>query len=100
MVPYAGGRVGQAGLPSGVTNVWSTERLLGFFRKLNGCSDLPEPLASSNQNRSSQTDEVQRWVKCRGGPVVLHRVVGDKHNVPASLEPAQLLINFFRDKSR
>jgi polyhydroxybutyrate depolymerase len=100
MVPYGGGRVGQAGLPSGVTDVWSTERLLGFFRKLNGCSDSPEPLASSSQNPASLTNGVQRWVKCPGGPVVFHRVVGENHNVPVSLDPAQLLMNFFRDKSR
>jgi polyhydroxybutyrate depolymerase len=94
MVPYGGGRVGQAGLPSGVTDVWSTERLLAFFRKLNGCSDSPEPLSSSPMG------DVHRWVKCPGGAVVFHRVVGEKHNVPPSLDTARLLIEFFRDKSR
>jgi polyhydroxybutyrate depolymerase len=96
MVPYGGGRVGQAGLPSGVSDVWSTERLLAFFRKLNGCGDSPE----QSQTPSSPMGEVHRWVKCPGGPVVFHRVVGEKHNVPALLDPARLLIDFFRDKSR
>jgi polyhydroxybutyrate depolymerase len=96
MVPYGGGRVGQAGLPSGVSDVWSTERLLAFFRKLNGCGDSPE----QSQNPSSPMGDVHRWVKCPGGAVVFHRVVGEKHNVPVSLDSARLLIDFFRDKSR
>jgi polyhydroxybutyrate depolymerase len=100
MVPYGGGRVGEAGLPSGVTNIWSAERLLAFFRKLNGCNDSPEPVMPSNDNRPSPKDEVQSWTGCTGGPVVFHRVVADKHIVPLSLNPAQLLIDFFRDKSR
>ena len=89
MVPYGGGRVGQAGLPSGVTDVWPAERLLAFFRKLNGCSDAAE-----------QADGVQRWVKCAGGPVVFHRVVADKHIVPPSLNAAALPIDLFRRTSR
>jgi polyhydroxybutyrate depolymerase len=100
MVPYGGGRVGQAGLPSGVTNVWSAERLLAFFRKLNGCADSPEPPSSPGQSGASPTDGVQRWTKCPGGPIVFHRVAGDRHVVPPALNAAQLLVDFFRDKSR
>jgi polyhydroxybutyrate depolymerase len=98
MVPYAGGRVGEAGLPSGVTNIWSAERLLAFFRRLNGCNDPPE--RAMPPNLPSPKDDVQRWTKCTGGSVVFHRVVADKHFVPPSLNPAQLLMDFFRDKSR
>ena len=100
MVPYAGGRIGEAGLPSGVTNVWSAERLLAFFRRLNGCNESPQPAVSPSQNPQAPRDEVQRWTSCSGGQVVFHRVVADKHIVSPSLDPARLLIEFFRDKSR
>ena len=100
LVPYGGGRVGQAGLPSGVTNVWPIERLVAFFRQLDGCSDSPEQSVSPSQNPETPTVEVQRWEKCSSGPVILHRVTADKHVVPPTLNPGQLLVNFFHDKSR
>jgi polyhydroxybutyrate depolymerase len=100
MVPYPGGRIGEAGLSSGVTNVWSAERLLAFFRKLNGCNESPEHAVSPSQNPQAPKHEVRRWTSCSGGPVVFHRIVADKHIVPPSLDLAQLLIEFFRDKSR
>ena len=100
MVPYAGGRIGEAGLPSGVTNIWSAERLLAFFRKLNGCNETPEHAVSLSQNPQSPRHDVQHWTSCSGGPVIFHSVVADKHIVPPSLNVAELLIGFFRDKSR
>jgi polyhydroxybutyrate depolymerase len=100
MVPFAGGRIGEAGLPSGVTNVWSTERLLAFFRRLNGCNESPEHAASPSQSPQPPKQDMQRWTSCSGGQVVFHRIVADKHLVPPALNLAQLLIEFFRDKSR
>jgi len=100
MVPFAGGRIGEAGLPSGITNVWPAERLLGFLRTLNGCNESPEHAVSPTQNPQTPKHEVQRWTRCSGGPVIFHRVAADKHIVPPSLNVAQLLIEFFRDKSR
>jgi poly(3-hydroxybutyrate) depolymerase len=100
MVPYAGGRIGEAGLPSGVTNVWSADRLLAFFRRLNGCHESPEHAVSPTPNPQTPKHDVQRWTNCSGGPVIFHRVVADKHIVPPSLNLAQALTEFFRDKSR
>jgi polyhydroxybutyrate depolymerase len=100
MVPFAGGRIGEAGLPSGITNVWPAERLLGFLRTLNGCNEPPEHAVSPTQNPQTPKHDVQRWTRCSGGPVIFHRVAADKHIVPPSLNVAQLLIEFFRDKSR
>jgi len=91
-LPYAGGQSirGDA--------LWSVERLVGFFRRLNGCTEAAQP--SVLPGAHPQRLEIERSAKCAGGPVVLYRIVGGVHDVPAGLQAGQLLLDFFRDKAR
>lgn len=91
-LPYAGGP-SQRGDP-----MWSAARLLEFFRRLNGCSGLPA--ASVAPGAQPPLIEIERSTGCPGGPVIHYRVVGGAHAVPPSLNAGQLLIDFFRDKTR
>ena len=72
--------------------VWPTDQLVGFFRQLNGCGAAP---ARSLAAASSQRIEVETSTDCRGGPVVLYRVIGGGHEVPAVLNIDSLLLDFF-----
>jgi polyhydroxybutyrate depolymerase len=91
-IPYGGG------LSSRGDSLWSAERLAGFFRRLNGCTEAAQPsvLAGAHPQRI----EVERSTKCSGGPVVLYRIVGGVHDVPPGLNVGQVLLDFFRDKAR
>jgi polyhydroxybutyrate depolymerase len=91
-LPYGGGR-SAAG-----ENIWSTDRLLRFFRDLNGCSEAP-PLATL-PGAHAQRIEMELSTKCSGAPVHLYRVVGGGHAVPHSMNPSQMLVDFFRNKAR
>jgi polyhydroxybutyrate depolymerase len=94
-VPYGGGTV----QPIGLFSVWPTERLVGFFRKLDGCSEEHEQslLANATPNKV----EVTNWTTCPGGSVLLYRVVGGDHGAPwnNNIDAGRLLMNFFRDRS-
>ncbi len=91
-LPYRGG-VSVRG-----DSLWSAERLVTFFRKLNGCTQMALP--SQAPGIHPQRIEVERSSNCTGGPVVLYRIVDGAHTVPASLNPGELLLDFFRDKTR
>jgi len=91
-LPYAGGR-SAAG-----ENIWATERLLGFLRGLNGCAQAP--LRSALPGTHPQKIEIELSAKCSGAPVNFYRVVGGGHDVPRSMSPSQMLVEFFRDKVR
>jgi polyhydroxybutyrate depolymerase len=93
-VPYAGG-VAQ---PGGVVNTWPTERLVRFFRQLNGCTGTAalSPFANTARNKI----EVARSVGCAGAPVVFYRVIGGDHSAPWDLKVGPLLLDFFDDKVR
>jgi polyhydroxybutyrate depolymerase len=92
MLPYAGG------LSVRGDSLWSAERLVGFFRRLNGCTDAAQP--SVLPGAHPHKIEIEQSAKCPGGPVILYRVVGGGHDVPSALNAGQLLLDFFRDKAR
>jgi len=92
MLPYAGGQSIRG------DSLWSTERLVGFFRRLNGCAEAAQHSLLPGQQPLKI--EVEHSTKCSGGPVVLYRIVGGGHDVPPALNAGQLLLDFFRDKVR
>jgi len=92
IVPYAGGQ-SQRG-----DSLWPTERLVGFFRQLNGCAEAAQQSVLPGQH--PQKIEIERSTKCSGGPVIFYRVIGGGHDVPPGLNAGQLLLDFFRDKVR
>jgi polyhydroxybutyrate depolymerase len=90
VVPYDGGLVGNA-LP-----VWSNERLLAFFHRLNGCDGTAQQSLAAGQ--PAQKIEIELWTKCTGAPVILHRIIGGGHALPATLNVGEVLADFFSDK--
>jgi polyhydroxybutyrate depolymerase len=91
VIPDAGGVTARG------DRVWSTERLVEFFRKLNGCAEAP---TVSVAVQSPQRIEMEASNGCAGGPVVLYRVAGGGHAVPSTLNVNGLVSDFFRDKAR
>jgi polyhydroxybutyrate depolymerase len=94
IVPYAGG----AAQPGGAFKMWPTERLIKFFRQLNGCTGTAalSPFASTARNKV----EVARSAGCAGAPVVSYRVIDGDHSTPWDLKVGPLLLDFFDDKTR
>jgi polyhydroxybutyrate depolymerase len=93
-VPYAGGLV----QPGSVVNTWPAERLVDFFRQLDGCAQSPEQTIYPGTARNKT--EVARWTRCTGAPVEFYRVMDGDHSSPWALDSGQLLLDFFRDKVR
>lgn len=99
-VPYRGGLVAAIDprTPS-TTSVWSTDRLVLHFRRLNKCAQPPE--SSLVSGRQKEKVELERWTNCVGGPVTAYRVNGGTHgSTLAALETGKLLLDFFRDIKR
>jgi polyhydroxybutyrate depolymerase len=93
LIPYHGGTV-----PNSSVSVWSTDRVISFFHRLNGCDGS---VGRSVVPGLPQRIEVEYAGPCRGGPVVLYRVIGGTHRTtPDALITGQLLLDFFRDKIR
>jgi polyhydroxybutyrate depolymerase len=86
LVPYAGGQTRRG------DSVWPTERLAGFFRRLNGCPAAP---IQSIAVQDPQRIEVDSSAGCPGGAVVLYRVVGGGHEVPVALNVGRRILDFF-----
>ena len=86
VIPYAGGKTIRG------DSVWPTERLAGFFRRLNGCTGAP---IQSAAEQSPQRIEIDLSTECPGGAVVLYRVVGGGHEVPAALNVGRRIVDFF-----
>jgi polyhydroxybutyrate depolymerase len=94
-VPYAGGPV----QPFGIFSAWPTERLVAFFRGVNGCSESHDD--SLLNGAGPKKVEVTRWPNCDGGQVLFYRVVGGDHGAwSGNADVARLLVDFFRDKAR
>ena len=100
VVPYRGGVVPplDRSRPAPTFVVWSADRVVAFFRRLNGCSEPAQ--SSAVWNPQPQSIEVEFSGNCAGGPVAFYRVVGGGHQVPAVLNAGQMLLDFFRDKVR
>jgi polyhydroxybutyrate depolymerase len=96
VLPYDGGRAAppDRAFPAGTFSVWSTDRLVALFRKLNGC--VPPPEVSVVAGPHPQTIELQQSTACVGGRVSFYRVVDGGHAVPPDLGVAELLLDFFR----
>jgi polyhydroxybutyrate depolymerase len=96
VVPYAGGPV----QPGALFSAWSTDRLVSFLRRLNGCAEKQE--RSQLPNTGGNTIEALRWTGCTGGPVVLYRMIGGDHAAPwtGNVNVAALLVDFFHGKAR
>jgi polyhydroxybutyrate depolymerase len=80
VVPYAGGPT-----PAGFS-VWSTDRTLAFFRKLDGCGDSAEQSKLPHRAGPSGTSVVvEHWTQCAGAPIMLYQIVGGGHGVRGDL---------------
>ena len=67
-------------------------------RRLDGCSaDAQQSVLPS---ASPHKVEAVRWTNCGGASVVFYRVVGAGHDAASALNVGQLLLDFFRDKTR
>ena len=86
VIPYAGKQTLRG------DSVWPTERLAGFFRRLNGCTEAP---IRSVAALDPQRIEVDSSTACPGGAVVLYRVVGGGHEVPTALNVGRRIVDFF-----
>jgi len=97
VLPYAGG-------PTVVGfSVWSTDRTLAFFRKLDGCSDQAERSELPHRGGGLTHVVVERWTQCARGPVVLYQIVDGGHRVRGSLNndfvAFEALWEFFRNQT-
>ena len=95
LVPYEGGAVTSS---TNTYSIWSTQKLVAFLRKLNGCTEAAQQSVLPGQH--PKRIEIESSTKCTGGPVILYRIVDGGHEVPPSLNAGQLLIDFFGDKVR
>jgi poly(3-hydroxybutyrate) depolymerase/tetratricopeptide (TPR) repeat protein len=99
VVPYGGGTVaGLDGTPGrGVFAVWSAERLVEFFRRLNGCTDPVQFSVVAMQSR--EQIHLERSAGCAGAPIEFYRVVGGGHNANRTgFDVSQALLTFFSGK--
>src|SRR5262245_10792682 len=99
VVPYGGGTVaGLDGTPGrGVFAVWPAERLVEFFRRLNGCTDPAQLSVVAVQSR--EQIHLEHSARCAGAPIEFYRVVGGGHNAnPTGLDVNQALLTFFSGK--
>jgi poly(3-hydroxybutyrate) depolymerase len=95
IVPFAGGAV----QPGPFANVWSAERLTGFLRERNGCTDSADVSDPPNAGRNRVV--LFRWTRCSGAPVDSYRVMGGDHGSAWAINNlGQVLLDFFRDKVR
>ena len=92
VLPYQGMRSIQGEI------LWPTQRLVAFFSDLNGCTQPAQRSLQSGPR--AQNIEIERSTACTGGPVVLYRIVGGGHDIPAALQASQTLLTFFSDKAR
>jgi polyhydroxybutyrate depolymerase len=78
--------------------LWPTQRLITFFRQLNGCAQPAEQsLLPGYQERDVL---IERSIGCAGAPVVLYSIVGGGHELPAGLNAGRILLDFLHDKKR
>lgn len=89
VLPYAGGRSRRGDL------LWPAERVVRFFRNLNGCTEPAD--RSFMGGERPQPIEIEHSTRCRSGAVLFYRVVGGGHAPPADF--GRLLLDFFRDKA-
>jgi polyhydroxybutyrate depolymerase len=97
VLPYRGlPYEGERSVPSDI--LWPTQRLVAFFSQLNGCAEPDQQSVLPGQQAHDIV--IERSTRCLGGPVILYRIVGGGHEVPAKLNASLTLLDFFRDKMR
>jgi hypothetical protein len=84
--------------PGGIFSAWPTERLVGFFRELNGCAGTGD--RSSVPGTARNTIELNRSTKCARAPVAFYRVVGGDHGAAWEANFGPALLDFFREQTR
>jgi poly(3-hydroxybutyrate) depolymerase len=89
-VPYGGG-------PNRNGEIWSTERGIEFFRRLDRCSDPPVESQLPAPEPQATGVTVMSWTQCMR-PVALYRVEGGVHRIPEPGFTAEALWSFFRDQ--
>ena len=92
VLPYRGERGARGHI------LWPTQRLVAFFRQLNGCDEPDQQSVLPDQQ--AQNIVIERSTRCSGGPVVLYSIVGGGHEVPAAFNASQTLLDFLHDKMR
>jgi polyhydroxybutyrate depolymerase len=95
-VPYGGGPVPAMDpkQPSPFS-VWSVDRLISFFRRLNRCEGVPERSLLPGQN--PQRVDIERSINCAGGPVLAYIVEGGTHqSTPRTVSSGRLFLDFIR----
>jgi polyhydroxybutyrate depolymerase len=92
VLPYKGSRAAWG------ETLWSTERLVSFFRRLNECVEPYEQSFVPRENAPNIA--IESSTRCLGGAVVLYTLVGGGHDMPAPLDESKTLLDFFREKSR
>lgn len=80
--------------------VWSTDRTVSLFRRVNGCGEASTQTQLPSPEPQATGVTVIRWTQCVAAPVVLYRIEGGVHRIPASNFAAEALWTFFRDKAR
>jgi polyhydroxybutyrate depolymerase len=94
IVPFAGGAV----QPGPFANIWPAERLTGFLRERNGCTESADVSDVPNAGRNRVV--LFRWTRC-SAPVESYRVMGGDHGAAWAVNNlGQVLLDFFRDKVR
>jgi hypothetical protein len=88
LLPYAGG------LSVRGDSLWSAERLVGFFRRLNGCAEAAQRSVLPGQH--PQTIEVERTIKCPGGLSFFIASLEAATTCRQGWNAGQLLLDFFR----
>src|SRR5262245_38312942 len=99
LIPYGGGTVaGMDGTPGrGIFAVWPADRLVEFFRQLNGCTG--PALLSVVAVQSREQIHLEHSAGCAGAPIEFYRVLGGGHNAnPNGLDVSQALLTFFSGK--
>jgi polyhydroxybutyrate depolymerase len=92
ILPYRGEQNG------GFDLLWPTQRLVAFFRELNGCAEYARHPARVDNPEVHVV--IETWTNCSVGPVALYTVVDGGHEVPKGLNATQTLLDFFRDRKR
>jgi polyhydroxybutyrate depolymerase len=95
LVPYEGGR-GTSRFA--VDGFWSTEETLLFWRRINGC-EATDAQSINLQNRDAADQSTVTLVNSRcppGRDVVLYRINGGGHRMPASFSDTRFarLVNY------
>lgn len=90
ILPYAGGKTARDDI------LWPTPQMVEFFRSRNGCRTA----AQKSTLTASPPIEVEKFVDCsEKREVDFYRIIGGGHQVPLSINAAQLLVDFFRHKA-